>query len=441
MKKLFTLIAFSFSAIVVFAQNHPMVIHTNGRVASLQMTQTEFNHWNDSDDYNNPNIRTPLVQDIYRKFKDDFDFIFLVYNNATRPTNLTYAGQLIGVSNAITGTGAGIYSQASTYGSAGKLKSLMSLTQNTDMLFGPSLHELMHNWGNFTLNTSCFDPFGPGSGTFNFQPHWGISGCGGQLGGFDQSTLQTNVGGNPNQYSAGVNGHAGFGQFANGGNSLPFSNYELYLMGLIPKDSITTFDVFRDITASNSTAGTFTAATRITYDKTKVVTEFGERTPTPLTSPKSFRVLVLVLTPAALTPTEWTMYDEQVEKFSRPASEGTTLYNFWEATGGRATLDMGNLQGSVGIEETAEQSLTDITLYPNPVTDKVTLTFESKGKMDVTCELTDNMGRVINTQQIAVSNGLNTITPELPALSTGVYFMRLHNESTSVVKRVVVSNE
>lgn len=440
MKTLFTLLFLSATTLCSFAQNHPITIHTNGRVASLQMSPTEFKHWNDSDDYNNDPIRTALVQDIYRKFKDDFDFIFLVYNNTTRPANMTYAGQLIGVSNAIIGTGAGIYNQAASYGSAGKLKSLMALSLNTDMLYGPSLHELMHNWGNFTINSSSFDPFGPGSGNFDFQPHWGISGCGGQLGGFDQSTLQTNVGGNPKQYKAGVNGHAGFGQFANGGNGLPYSNYELYLMGLIPSDSITSFDVFRDLTAATAT-GEFTANTRITYDKTKVVTEFGLRTPTPATSQKKFKLLVLVLTPAALTETEWTMFDNQVEQFARPSSDGTPSYNFWEATGGRATLDVGNLAASTGIKESSELAIGNVSLYPNPVKKDVTITFESKGKTDITCELTDNMGRTISIQQLAVSNGLNSITPTLPALSTGVYFMRLFNDNMSVVKRVVVSIE
>ena len=101
----------------------------------------------------------------------------------------------------------------------------MALSRDIDLLYGPSLHELMHNWANFNINTTCFDPFGPGSGSYDFIPHWGFSGCGGQLGGFDQSTLVGNVGGNPNQYTAGINGHAGFGQFANGGNGLPYSNY------------------------------------------------------------------------------------------------------------------------------------------------------------------------------------------------------------------------
>lgn len=439
MKKLVTLLCLSICSLYSIAQNHPITIHPNGRVASLQMTAAEFKRWNDSDDYNNSAVRVPLVQDIYRKFKDDFDFIFLIYNNTTRPSNLTYAGQLIGVSNAINGTGAGIYSQAAAYGSAGKLKSLMALTQNTDMLYGPSLHELMHNWGNFTINTSCFDPFGPGSGSFDFKPHWGISGCGGQLGGFDQSTLQTNVGGDAKQYSAGINGRPGFGQFANGGNSLPFSNYELYLMGLIPADSIKPFDVFRDLTASNSTTGVFTANTRITYDKAKILAEFGERTPTPATSPKNFKLLVLVLTPTALTEAEWTQYDNQVEQFARPSSDGTSLYNFWEATGGRATLDVGNLQGSVGVDENEPAILSDITLYPNPAAYNVYLTFESKGKIDVQLDVADNMGRVIHSQQVPVNNGLNTLSPKLPELSSGVYFIRLHNENVSVVKRMLVS--
>jgi hypothetical protein len=198
--------------------------------------------------------------------------------------------------------------------------------------------------------------------------------------------------------------------------------------------------VFRDITACNSNTGVFTANTRIRYDKAKIIAEFGERTPTPANSPKKFKLLVMVLTPTALTETDWTMYDNQVEQFARPSSDGTALYNFWEATGGRATLEVGNLNASVGINEVTTRLLNNLEVYPNPVKNQLTLTFEATGNMNLAFELNDNMGRIIHLQELRIKNGLNTFSPALPSLSTGVYFMRLHNENINITKRVMISN-
>jgi hypothetical protein len=439
MKKYLVLFSMCVLAIGINAQTHPIIVHGNGRVASLQMTSAEFKHWNDSNDYNNADYRIPLVQDIYKKFNDDFDFIFLVYNNALRPTNLTYAGQLIGVSNAISGTGAGIYSYAAEYGSKGKLKSLMALTQNTDMLYGPSLHELIHNWGNFNINTRCFDPFGPGSGSYDFMPHWGISGCGGQLGGFDQSTLKTQVGGISNQYSASINGQNSFGQFANGGNSVPYSNYELYLMGLIPADSIITFDVFRDITALDNATGIFKADTRITYNKTKLIADFGARTPSYSSSPKKFKLMVIVLTPTALTPTEWTNYDNQVEQFARVSSDGIPgLYNFWEATGGRAILDVANLDWSLGNESLNHNGIASFEIYPNPTSNNITnITFESNEKESINILIHDQLGKVLKEQTVSMNKGTNKMEVSLQGLHSGLYFLSIGN---SMLKKLVITD-
>jgi hypothetical protein len=441
MKKTFTLLSFLAAGLAVSAQNHPITIHSTGRVASLEMSADEFKNWNDNDEFNNDEKRQLLVRDVYRKFNDDFDFIFLIYNNAVRPSNLTYAGLQVGVSNAVTGTGAGIFDFSASYGSAGKLKSIMALTHKNDLLNGPSLHELMHNWGNFNINTECHDPYGPGTGNFDFMPHWGISGCGGQLGGFDQSTLQVNVGGVPNKYSAGIHGFSTFGQFANGGNSVPYSNYELYLMGMIPEDSLTSFDVFRDITESDYTNGTFTANTRITYDKTKLIADFGKRVPGFDAAQKQFRLLVLVLTPTALTDNEWETFDTQVEQFTRPASDGTFLYNFWEATNGKGTLDAGNLGLSTGVASAGNGFFSGANVYPNPVKNKAGLSFHAAQQTDVTCELTDNSGRLILSRTIAAQKGANEAWLQLPELVNGIYFLRLTSPQGNMVKKISVVNE
>ena len=83
------------------------------------------------------------------------------------------SGQLIQVSNDISGIGLSAFDNSFIYGSSGKLKSVMHLTRRDYLRAGPSLHELMHNWGNFGIDTE-----GTFNGTdfFAFQPHWGFTG-------------------------------------------------------------------------------------------------------------------------------------------------------------------------------------------------------------------------------------------------------------------------
>ena len=161
------------------------------------MTPSEYSSWITNDEYRNSTKRQALIQDIYRKFDDKFDFIFLILNETTIPSNLTYYGIMSGTSNATVGIGIPIFNYDSDYGSAGKLKGLMALTSKNYLLYGPSLHELAHNWGNFLIPTTDWN----GSSEYSAFTHWGFTGGNtkGQLGGFQQSTLQTNVGGNPNK--------------------------------------------------------------------------------------------------------------------------------------------------------------------------------------------------------------------------------------------------
>lgn len=345
------LIPFTFLALAAGAggQIHPITVHPNHRVAHLQMMPSEYKSWKENDDFGDNAKREALIKDIYATFKDEFDFIFLVLNEVDIPDSLGYAGQLISVSQKTTGIGAGVFDFAGRYGSAGKLKSIMSLTRKDYILFGPSLHELMHTWGNFAISAGAYDPFGPGccgGAMDDYQPHWGFTGgnTAGQLGGFVQSTLVGNVNGKANRYRT-----EEFGQFANGGNSVPYSDFELYLMGMIPLSGVAPFDVFRDITAYDDKTHEFEATTKVRYDNTRILSELQERSPSQATSQKAFRLLIVVLSDAPLTDLEWKTYDKDSERFGMAADEGTFLFNFWEATGGKGTMETGKLNNALKV--------------------------------------------------------------------------------------------
>ncbi|MEN9573218.1 MAG: hypothetical protein RL514_1073 [Verrucomicrobiota bacterium] len=74
-----------------------------------------------------------------------------------------------------------------------------------------------------------------------------------------------------------------------------------------------------------------------------LVATHGARVPNVAAAPKKFRAMVVILTVAALSPSRLAQYDTDVKNFSLPGSDGLSTYNFWEATGGRAEMQMDGL--------------------------------------------------------------------------------------------------
>ena len=317
---------------------HEFELHSNNRVSSLLMSASEYDEWVNNDGFSNTSLRTGLVQDIYQRFDDDYDFIILLLNEPSIPENLSYYGRLIGVSNSIEGIGLNSYNYSSEYGSSGKLKALIQMTGLEYLKYGPALHELAHQWANFALPTHSVSSTGTNLTSFLFGSHWGFTGGNtkGQLGGFEQSSLVDN---GQNSYSVGE-----FGTFANGGNGVPYNDLELYLMGMLPISEVEDFDMFTNITALDIVSSTFSfsAEDRTTFTPESLEELLGQREPSFEDSQKDFKVLAIVLTDNPLSEEEWTKVDATVEWFSNPGEDGTYLYNFWEATRGIGTVTIQN---------------------------------------------------------------------------------------------------
>jgi hypothetical protein len=411
------------------AETHTIEIHPNGRVASILMTTAEYNSWISNDGFNNSTISEPLITDIYQKFDDDFDFIFLILNEETKPSNLNYFGQLNRVSNNVEGTGVDVFDDSSDFGSAGKLKSLIQLTQITFLLSGPTSHEILHNWGNFVIPTEAVNDFGTNLTSSAMGGHWGFTGGNtkGQLGGFDQTTLVDNGNGS---YTVGT-----FGVNANGANSIPYNDIELYLMGMIPLSAVAPFDGFTTITSLTNNGNdtwTFEATTKTSYTPTSLNTLLDNRVPSYTTAQKDFKALVLVITDAPLTTAEWDLIELQAELYSRTSDDGfSTLYNFWEATRGLGTIEMNNLESStLAIENIA---LNNISMYPNPTSGKITI--ENLNAQEVS--LYNLIGQKIGNFKVnSIDKNINI---DLSDYKSGVYFLHVKRNNKLVVKKLIIN--
>ncbi|MCB9603866.1 MAG: hypothetical protein H6720_26395 [Sandaracinus sp.] len=116
------------------------------------------------------------------------------------------------------------------YASLPSLRGVVALQLGATQTNGPTLHESLHAWGVF------LDPslrFGRDEET-SFFSHWGVSGVNGQLGGFDPATLRCTAPSSTATDTCTEARVAGFGPTANGGDTVPYAPFELYLMGLLP---------------------------------------------------------------------------------------------------------------------------------------------------------------------------------------------------------------
>ncbi|MDM8522642.1 choice-of-anchor D domain-containing protein [Desulfococcaceae bacterium HSG8] len=306
-------------------------IYHTGRVAELLMPSQEFEDWNNGA-FSDDTKRRKISKFLYTRFKDDFDFIFLISNNEELPDGLDYHGRCITVRNDVEGIGYSLYDYTEPGGSSGSLRSIIHMPYRTGLDNGPSLHELLHTWANSIVETSM-------------QSHWGFSSGGGQLGGFAPDTL-IHLGNGVYQANNGKANSSGFGEFANGGNSIPYSDIELYLMGMIDKSQVQPLQVA--VNPEWVEYGKFSADSFLTYTMDDIIQEHGERTPSSEDSQKRFKGLAVAMTPTPLTEQEWAEVDEDVEWFSREGDDSSdSFYNFWEATRGIAAIEMDRLSDSL----------------------------------------------------------------------------------------------
>ncbi len=399
----------------LYGQN-TIVIHPDNRVASIQLSAADYDSF-----INDTYSLDKVTKSLYGTFKDDFDFIVLVLNEAVIPTTLNTAGTNTAVSNATTNIGRGAFNNGSYYGSTtGKLKSVLRLNRIDFITNGPFLHELSHTWGQFLLPTKDFSNFGTDATSVSTGSHWGVTGGStkGQLGGFLQSSL-VELGNNT--YTVGS-----FGGYANGGNGIPYNEMELYLMGMIPLSSVSNFDYFTDLSSfisngeSVNRTYTFVAATRTTVTPALIASTYGVRSPDSNTSQKNFKALTVIVTQSPVTTAQWDTVNQQAANFSLAGSDGQAAYNFWEATNGIGTFETANIQNST--LSIVEDQLGEISIYPNPTADYVNIKTAEKIK---TIELYSLLGQKIKIS--AESNRVN-----LSSVPSGVYNLRLTTENNQI---------
>lgn len=82
----------------------------------------------------------------------------------------------------------------------------------------------------------------------------------------------------------------------------------------------------------------------------------------------------------------------------------------------------------------------NITVYPNPVTDLLKISFKSNHKSIAVVSLFNNIGKQVYTQESAVESGNNLISIDIrsKAIEPGIYFVQCIAENEIFTRKLIV---
>jgi hypothetical protein len=279
--------------------------------------------------YGGRNVPTAIVKDVYRYLGDHYDFLMIV--EAVRSTNNRF---FLGTRNQVSGLGLTQFDQGRTYGSNAQLQGIVHFPSDDyfDLAETGTLHELAHRWINHTRS-----PVLPGA------PHWPISDLA-------YGVMGRNL---PNSKQA-VSFPFQLEPQANGSYivrrttpATEFNDLELYLLGLLPADSVSPHIVFRNQaqTGQVRTDGNLQGPVD-TVRVGDVIAREGARAPAYPVAPRVFTVATVVLSRGRLlSNAELAFYDHMAlrgEALTTLSYQAGLLRGdtkpFFVATGGRGRL-------------------------------------------------------------------------------------------------------
>ncbi len=381
------------------------------------------------DAYPSPDIVKPWLNRLYNFFDDDFDFVNVIILPAHRSNRFHFA-----VKNENDGIGLPIFDTSDLYGSSGRLKgiSIFPISFFFDGAESAYQHELGHQWINF-LNGTPFE---------SSIPHWplsdlasgvmGISVGGGQGLRFPYELIPEGE----NYRITSLQGEP------------VFNDLELYMMGLLPADSVGMHFVFED-QDQTILGGELLLGPVIEISIEDIIEIVGERIPSSENSQKQFRIATLVVSDSLLTPEEMSYYNYFSKRaelresvfFSSGFSKGLAK-PFYLSTGGRGELFTHITDSVLGFTGNKIQKLSIFHLsqnYPNPFNPSTKISFTLPKLEKAKIEIYNTLGQKIKTllnqqmkagQHILEFNGQN--------LSSGIYFYRIEAGEYMDVKKMVL---
>ena len=261
------------------------------------------------------------ARSFYKHFEDDFDFLVLVSPDNVH--ELGSGGTFHTVANDVQGIGLPVFSDSKEFGSVGRLKGIPFFS-HVWWFRGIILHELLHQWAAY------------GSLPMVSGAHFtAFSNIFGAFGGAFSSPYEEIVDLGENQFKAEKRSW-----------SYRYGPLELYFAGLVPPEDVPDYWVAIDGEWIDQESGTFTATKIEKYTVSDIITAYGKRIPEASRYQREFRAAVILLIDEKDPAVDSKLLESlsaDIAWFNFPGTDESEENNFYEATGGRATLQMDGL--------------------------------------------------------------------------------------------------
>jgi hypothetical protein len=319
-----------------------------------------------------------------------------------------------------------LFDGSNQYGSAGRLQGItcFPLTTYFDGAETAYNHELGHQWINFLRDT----PLKAG------VPHWPLSDLASGVMGYSKPggqglsfpyTLQETVSG----YLVG----------ARPGEPV-FNDLELYLMGLLPPDSVQIHFVFQN-QDQTPMVGQVLPGPVTSFTLQDIVAAEGARTPSFKEAPKRFRIASLIISENLLSSDAMCFYNYFAKRaeskttlpFHSGFSQGTAK-PFFISTGGRGSLDTGidytfNRVGQAAAGPADEVGL--VRNYPNPFNGTTIMSYDLNKGGRVRLMIFDAAGRCVAVPADEnQSPGRHSVRWEADGMPAGLYVCRIQTDGS-----------
>jgi uncharacterized repeat protein (TIGR01451 family) len=284
--------------------------------------------------YSDPSTLTAqeITQRFYQVYGDGYDFLNLIFT----PKQFKNRSH-VPISNAISGIGLSIYSNASSYGSSGKLKgyNYYPLPTYYDAGERTMSHETAHQWLQYLDDVPELQ---------GMLPHWPISEVARSVMGFN-----TQPWGQGLRFSWDLTplGNGNYQVTANPSADIYFNGMDLYLMGLGSAAEAGSYVVFTNQNQTLGHGGTLYGPT-VTFDAQDVIAEYGVRSPAYPSAQSHFRMGTIIISNHLLTEREMAYFDYFTRRGEATVPLGKvdftnieTLIPWAVATGWRSTISTG----------------------------------------------------------------------------------------------------
>ncbi|MBN2092131.1 T9SS type A sorting domain-containing protein [candidate division KSB1 bacterium] len=367
---------------------------------------------------------------LYSVLPDQFDFVIIMPAHTIYEPARDYAENVpyfVPAKNEIQHIGMPLSNNTAKFYSKGRLMGMVYHSWGTGAILD---HEFGHAWCAYA-GQSLGLSYVEGS----YGPHWNPnSDIGGQMSAF---LMNPNV-----QYGGGhlkANGDGTWCIERTPGDNEPYSQLDLYLMGLIAPEEVSPITILVNPNITNHL--------RVTAESIKTVTiqdiikaEGGERSPASKNSPKQFNVAFVAVKNKAFTPAEYAFYSLISKYFASKEQGESFLTTFYTATGGRATLNP-RLPVSVHVESSPEVALAFGLKqnYPNPFNPVTHISFQVRESGQVVVKVYNTIGQEIKTLVDRYCQpGSHQIEFNAAGWAAGIYFYQIKMGNYLAIRKMVL---